>query len=365
MNTLLTNLERALSVKRDHGSESEAEFVSWLCDKVSPNMIDAAGNLHVMIGTSETMFTAHTDTVHTGGGPNLIRKDANGRDWHASGAPLGADCGAGVALMLHMIDAQIPGRYVFFRGEECGGIGSEWLASNMPSLVTMYVRCVSFDRAGYSDVITHQGMGRCCSDLFANSLANALNDVGMLYMPSDNGVFTDSANFTKLIPECTNLSVGYFAQHSSKENQNVEFLQQLADALVKIDWENLPVARNPAERDFDDTLFGYSKYAPLRQYPTYNEDWLEALQNGDVELVTEMLDFDLRGSLKMLFKSFFITDINNDEMSQTYVKGINLLVDGDIDALDKFASTITQITILAECICYFTTWGSVEFSEAV
>jgi hypothetical protein len=41
---------------------------------------------------------------------------------------LGADCAAGVALMVSMIHARVPGYYVFHDGEEQGCLGSRFLA---------------------------------------------------------------------------------------------------------------------------------------------------------------------------------------------------------------------------------------------
>ena len=46
---------------------------------------------------------------------------------HASDC-LGADDGAGVFLMLEMIDANVEGTYIFHRGEERGGWGSSQIA---------------------------------------------------------------------------------------------------------------------------------------------------------------------------------------------------------------------------------------------
>lgn len=244
MSYLLETLERLLSVKRPADGSGEATTAAWIVSKAAPTMIDSAGNLHFKIGESATMFTAHLDTVHHDDGPNPFVK--MGDMWAAAGdSVLGADCGAGVALILHMISQAKPGYYVLFRGEECGGVGSTWLSKAMPEIVTNIKRCVSLDRAGYSDVITHQGGRQGCSSEFAEALSDALNDNGMLFMPCPNGVYTDSKEFFSLIPECTNLSVGYRRQHTPEETQNVAFLAQLADALVAVDWESLPTVRKP------------------------------------------------------------------------------------------------------------------------
>ena len=256
--TLMQTLHQMLRVKRPHGGAGEARAVAWLANRLPVTMIDGAGNIHVdlrVCGT-RTMFTAHTDTVHHGEGDNTIRLDVTPERtlWRAGeGACLGADDGAGVALMMHMIDAGVPGYYVFFRGEECGGLGSTWLDKHWDDVGMADIdHCVSFDRADQMDVITHQAGGRCCSDEFGQALADALTtpDLSLAFAPDSTGVFTDSANLTERIPECTNLSVGYKHQHGDGEYQDVTFLAKLADQLCKVDWAALPVARDPAEREF-------------------------------------------------------------------------------------------------------------------
>jgi hypothetical protein len=256
--TLMQTLHRMVRTRRAGDSMAEARCVAWLANRLPVTMIDAAGNLHVDMRQGpqhRTMFTCHTDTVHRQGGPNNIRLDTSNPlsvKWRADeGHCLGADDGAGIALIMHMIDHGVPGYYMFFRGEESGGVGSQWLAKYMPHALKDVDRCISFDRADYADVITHQAGGRCCSDEFADALAQALtaDDLSLVYMPDSTGVFTDSANLTDIIPECTNLSVGYKHQHGDGEWQDVTFLQALASALVNVRWDDLPVRREPGEDD--------------------------------------------------------------------------------------------------------------------
>lgn len=264
---LMKTLARALMCKRDSGSATEASFVAWLARQLPVTLIDEAGNVHVdQRGLPEhrSMFTSHTDTCHVGGGVNPVHVD--GKFWRASkGECLGADDGAGIALMCHMIDAGVPGYFVFFRAEECGGIGSKWLADNMPEVFKDIDRAVAFDRAGYHDVITHQAGGRCCSDEFARSLSEQLTteDMSIAFMPDNGGVYTDTAEFIGLVPECTNVSVGYLAQHGDREEQDVEFLQALGQRLVLVHWDSLPTKRDPKARE---PRYGRS-YADMGTYP--------------------------------------------------------------------------------------------------
>ena len=246
-NMFWTVLGRAVTLRRDHLSQTEAWFVSWLCNRLPVSMIDASGNVYVDMRTDpthRTLFTAHTDTVHHGGGVNKVHVD--GKMWRASqGHALGADDGAGIAILCHLIEAQVPGLYVFFRGEERGGIGSRWASKHMANAYADLDRAIAFDRAGYYDVITHQAGGRCCSDVFANALADQISLPDSWFAPSDMGVFTDTAELTDLIPECTNVSVGYRHQHGDMEQQDVEFLWSLAQQCVQVAWDALPTVRNP------------------------------------------------------------------------------------------------------------------------
>ena len=207
---------------------------------------DMFGNYYVIVGESDTMFTSHLDSacrLHEK--IYLLRYTENGETYVLSNGKtiISADDKAGVTLMLYMIANNVPGLYYFFLGEERGGIGSGLLASDYDNQEHLkgINKCVSFDRRNYYSVITHQGARRCCSDKFAVSLCEELNKNGMKMKLDNGGLFTDSANFIEHIPECTNISVGYFNEHSYDEVQNISFLQELCKACVKVDWANLKV----------------------------------------------------------------------------------------------------------------------------
>jgi di/tripeptidase len=126
---LYKTLARALSMMRPHNSEGTRRLTDWLQERANklPNAMvgrDAAGNLHVdtrMTKDHRTLFVAHVDTVHRKEGPNKIKQTST--HWYADGAALGADDGAGVAMLMHLLHAGVHAYYVFTQGEECGGIG--------------------------------------------------------------------------------------------------------------------------------------------------------------------------------------------------------------------------------------------------
>lgn len=209
---------------------------------------DKYGNLYKIIGESDTLFTSHLDTASRDKSDVvLLEKNKNGQVFIMSDGTtiLGADDKAGVAVMLYMMEHNVPGVYYFFLGEERGGIGSGKVADDFDSFPFLkdVKKCVSFDRRNYYSIITEQMSTECCSSEFAQSLCKELNKSGLKLNLDPTGIFTDSANFIDLIPECTNISVGYFNEHTHDEIQNITYLIKLAEACVAVNWDKLKIKR--------------------------------------------------------------------------------------------------------------------------
>lgn len=232
---------------------------------------DAFGNFEYVIGDApRTAFTAHLDTasydrpkqvIHRWKHANLLGIEPpawkSGQTTHYGGNQvLGGDDKAGAAIVLYLAhQAKIPGHYFLFLGEERGCIGSSDRAAIEPS--GRFDRMISLDRRGYSSIITSQSGRPCCSDAFAEALAAQMNALIVqdgyrwmsqsymktVFKPDPTGSFTDSAQFTEIVPECTNLSVGYFSAHSSGEEQDVYFLEDMSRLLTLIAWDELPTRR--------------------------------------------------------------------------------------------------------------------------
>lgn len=217
---------------------------------------DEFDNYYLSIGDNyTTMFTCHLDTasrnrvqINHRFEENIIKTDGT--------TILGADDKAGMIVLLYLIEKKVPGLYYFFVGEEVGCVGSQLLASDFK--YSNIKKVISFDRRGTTSIITHQIFGRCCSDEFAITLSQKLSkiDKGLKLSPDDTGLITDSAQFIELVPECTNISVGYYNEHTVSEMQDIEYLRRLCFACSKIDWESLPVKRNldSADSECDEEL---------------------------------------------------------------------------------------------------------------
>lgn len=219
----------------------------------TPLSKDEYGNYFIKVGESKTLFTSHLDTVGVqklkinkiyfkSEGKNFVRTDGN--------TILGADDKAGVVIMINMINKNVPGTYYFFIGEEVGHVGAGLIyTEKSEEMLSKFDRCVEFDRRGYGSIISRQVGQVCCSDEFVDELAIEFKEHGMEFKNDLTGYSTDSADFMGTIPECTNLSVGYFNEHSKWEEQDLDYMTLLADTCTKIDWENLPTVRIPKSFD--------------------------------------------------------------------------------------------------------------------
>lgn len=291
-------LHTILSWPRKHDSLPEMQFTKWLRDWAKEQ---AKGDAPVAVETkslgclavhvyrrskggeellpSSTLFSCHVDTVE---GATPFTAGADKKDEHgymgprktleydkdfgtvalakdSIGGSLGADDGAGVWLMMKMIEARVPGTYVFHRGEECGGLGSSEMSRKDKEWLSKYEIAVAFDRHDTFEVITHQRGGRCCSEKFADALCKRLNSKGMAYEPSNRGVFTDTANYRSIIAECTNIAVGYDRQHGVNETLDFAHLNALLNAVCAIDWDSLPVDRDPTVVEAPQYGMGYGR----------------------------------------------------------------------------------------------------------
>lgn len=228
---------------------------------------DEFGNKFIQIGESPScMFTSHLDTATSANTPvdhvfegNIIKTDNT--------SILGADDKAGVTIMLYMIENKVPGLYYFFLGEEVGCIGSKKVSEKQRNKKIDHInKVISFDRRGYDSVITFQASSRCCSDEFAESLAKELNkaELSFSYKIDPTGIYTDSAQFTRIYPECTNISVGYKSEHTFAEQQDILHLELLAKACTSINWEDLPATRDPSK-------YEYSRYSYYGG--SWDDDW--------------------------------------------------------------------------------------------
>lgn len=317
-----------LYLKREHGSAGERLLIDEVLEQYQPTEFrDTTGQVLsycVQVPSadgadSRTLFSAHIDTVHhikkirpIGNDTladehiNSFRLDAINEMIYADGDVLGADDGAGVWLLLEMIDAGVPGTYLFHRGEECGGIGSAGMARYHNDFLSQFDRAIAFDRKATHSIITHQRGGRCCSDTFAEALATHLSCDYYFMGPDDGGVFTDTANYTDDIGECTNVSVGYYDEHTANERLDINYLFTLRDKCLVLDWEALPTERKPGEVDPDYKPFSFGYLSSFNSANYKDDDYsavtLEELCSMEYEQIVELCEDDPINAASLIFK---------------------------------------------------------------
>ena len=229
--------------------KTETDLEGFLIDRIEGLQKDVIGNYHKIIGNSDTLFTCHLDNYsklkekvnHVFDG-DIIATDET--------TVLGGDNKAGVCVLLYLIEQNVPGHYCFFIGEESviaggGCYGSGMFAYNYKDMVATKKRAVAFDRRETGSIITRQAAQACCSDEFGLALIDLFAGQGMEMNLDRTGYYTDTSSFMEIIPECTNISAGVWHEHTKKEFINIAYLEAIAIAAAKVDWESLPVAREP------------------------------------------------------------------------------------------------------------------------
>jgi hypothetical protein len=220
-------------------------------------------------GHSKVLWSSHIDTMHRDKGTSdgVLTQEVwvadDGIAFVTDTADcLGADDGAGMYLMFNMLMSDVAGTYIFHRGEEIGCWGSGEMATHHRDWLKQFTHAIAFDRRGTTSIITHQRGERACSDALGNQLADLF---GMGYELDPTGVYTDTAEYMDIIPECVNVSIGYDSEHSHLESLDTNHVLALRDVICALDWDTITLV---AERD--PTKHEYRDYS---SYPSYGSSW--------------------------------------------------------------------------------------------
>jgi hypothetical protein len=292
------------------------------------------------------MFTSHLDTatsaltsvVHVIEG-DIIKTDGK--------SILGADDKAGVTVMLYMIENKIPGLYYFFLGEEVGCIGSKKVATKLKEeKIEGINKVISFDRRGTGSIITYQSSQRCCSDKFGEALSKALNDADptFAYKNDPTGILTDSVQFIKIYSECTNISVGYQSEHTFSESQNIDHLDKLAKACLKVDWSSLPIERDPSKTEYrsygsyggyyggydDDYDYGYGYSSSWNNNNSWGRNTAKP-KTDNIWFHDKTNNYVSKIEIETISKKYISVDLHSDRVAKEKVLIDSLLKSLDLD----------------------------------
>lgn len=286
-----------LSYRREHNSKGELAFINKYMNDFK-TLEDDKGEVLAFYydnraKNQKLMFVSHIDSVHHSEPERIIQSIIYDKEFDIIYCDknencLGADDGSGVALMLEMIKADRKGFYLFTRGEEKGCIGSKGLIKHHADLLNQFDQAIQFDRKGVDSIITHQMNFRSCSDSFGSKLAEVLTHSNEFKL-DPNGVYTDTAEMVFNISECTNVSVGYFNQHSNNEYQDYAFYKSLRDHVINIEWHKI---KFPADRPIDSMETYFADDLRLMTYEEIKQ-WVKVSSPEEVANQIEELLFDL------------------------------------------------------------------------
>ena len=149
------------------------------------------------------------------------------------------------------------------------------------------------------------------------------------------GYYTDTAVFTDIIPECTNISAGGFLEHHLEEWVDLNYTYQVYLAAKEINWERLPVFRKLENRFSDDKSFK----TKVKNFMGFNSDKIVK----EIDNLMSMIDLSKTRDIKSgvdrhLTYSRWLEDFDLD----VWVKSGNIVVDNVKMNLSQFRSYLVQ-----------------------
>lgn len=203
--------------------------------------VDAHYNVYIVNGESpKDLYIAHADTCDSEDTPmfkelevvsSIVALPSN-----TEHKCLGADDGAGVYILMKLLEAGIEGHYLFTTGEERGLIGMSYWVSQSHNIDTLVgvENCYEFDRQGTEELIVFQS-GKLMADLhWAFKLSEELGAYGLDMYPSSKGVYTDNFLLEGIVPNVVNIAVGYSQQHSKYESLDTRHVENLLRAWISM-----------------------------------------------------------------------------------------------------------------------------------
>lgn len=206
---------------------------------------DSFGNLYCAIGNSKLLFTAHLDSACKKESKvyQIIEDDFLKTNKKTI---LGGDNKVGCAVLLNMINHDIPGVYFFFVKEEVGRLGSEHLNSLIKD--DMFNFCLAFDRKGIDSVITHQRGVKLCTDELAEFIIKEFSKNGYSFHKDPTGLSCDTYSFNNKINNCLNISSGVYDEHSKSEKIDLNYYKYLYNIVTTINWKEIEKLSEKKER---------------------------------------------------------------------------------------------------------------------
>lgn len=323
-----------------HGKESI--IYQKIQDKCNKKLnIDKFGNLYTTIGNSKLLFCAHLDTYssevkkvnHVIDG-NYLKTDET--------TILGGDNKVGCAIIINMINNNIPGTYYFFVGEEVGRLGSEYHNSKID--VNDYTLALTFDRKELGSVCNYQRGMKLANDDLTNCLIQELNKTGYTFFEDQFGLSCDTFTFNEKVNNCINISTGVYDEHKKTERIDINFFKAIYNISIKINWdkiEELSATKVREKIDVNKLNIKDSKISEILNYLIdngYNPTKVPVFDER-FGIYTPKLYFKINPKI---FDYFYITILKNGEIE---LNGNLLSKEGVIDYINDYKACLIEFKI--------------------
>jgi hypothetical protein len=134
--------------------------------------------------------------------------------------------------------------------------------------------------------------------------------LGMGYILDDGGIYTDTAEYTHIISECSNVSIGYQSEHSHKETLDINHVLKLRDKMISIQWDQIDLTK---ERKPQEKISKWDYYYPNDIGSTSFEDLKYLDHRSLLELVKKSDPRDLAIMIEDLISQMaYYEDAIND-----------------------------------------------------
>ena len=238
-----------------HTVPSKMEYIAYntirlFCDRTL--YTDERGNLYCEIGNNEerkVLFTAHIDDVSEKVGK--VKQFIEDDKYLTSDEKtiLGGDNKTGCAILINMINNNIPGTYYFFVEEEIGRKGSRWLADNSDKKFNL---TIAFDRKKCGSIVTHQRGVKLSNSNLTEKLIEEFSSEKYEFKEDLFGFSSDSYSFHEISNNCINISNGTYNEHRKNEKVDLDYFDYMFNKVLDIDWQELNLlSREKVREDLD------------------------------------------------------------------------------------------------------------------
>ena len=235
-------------------------------------------------GESPVCLVSHLDTVHTELPKNVLYEKSSGLMWSPQG--IGGDDRCGTFALLSILASQLENNkqkptMLFTTNEEVGCVGASVAANEIPTEMMAHIKfLVEIDRRGIDDCVFYNTRNA--------EFENFIEGFGFT---KNRGSCSDISKLSPVLNVAsTNVSAGYFNEHTKSEYINVTYLMDTINKVINILNDDRTLNGDKFEYQPDPEpvyKYDYSNYSnknkPKSKWTNYNYDYYDDYDylNGD------------------------------------------------------------------------------------